>query len=196
MIQPPVDSVGINIQHHYHIVDGLIVTGGTQGIKMGPHHREDWIVGVVAQNNEVYGNSGNGIELRRAIDGVVAFNTAYANGGSGLKYSGQRSLIHDNVASANAGFGVYVRDGGTPQVHNNRAYDNGKGNLKIVSVPVKPSEKPTLHSAKDEHAIIRVARGVLDVNGDFSLSGKTAGQRMMLSGGQGNQHRYSAGSMT
>jgi parallel beta-helix repeat protein len=53
MIQPPVDSVGINIQHHYHIVDGLVVTGGTQGIKMAPHHREDWIVGVVAQNNEV-----------------------------------------------------------------------------------------------------------------------------------------------
>jgi hypothetical protein len=83
MIQPPVDSVGINIQPHYHIVDGLVVTGGTQGIQMGPHYREDWIVGVVAQNNEVYGNSGNGIELRRTIDGVVAFNTAYANGGSG-----------------------------------------------------------------------------------------------------------------
>jgi hypothetical protein len=54
MIQPLVDSVGNNIQHHYHIVDGLVVTGGTQGIKMGLHYREDWIVGVVAQNNEVY----------------------------------------------------------------------------------------------------------------------------------------------
>jgi parallel beta-helix repeat protein len=138
IIRPPANGIGIYIQHHHHWVDGFVVTGTGVGIKMGPHRVADWIVGLVARNNKVYGNTSDGIQFRFGMGGIAEFNTVYNNGQSGLKYSGNEGKIHDNVAYLNGDFGIYVRDGVGHQVWNNRAYDNGKANLQILGSTIPP----------------------------------------------------------
>jgi parallel beta-helix repeat protein len=68
----------------------------------------------------------------------ASFNTVYQNGSSGLNYSGNGSVIHDNIVSNNAQFGIYVRDGINRQVWNNTVSGNVNGNLKILGSQIPP----------------------------------------------------------
>jgi parallel beta-helix repeat protein len=137
--------IGIYIQHHHHVVDGFVVTGGTIGIKMGPHRRDEWAVGLVARRNEVHGNTSNGLQFRFGLDALARDNIAHGNGESGIKYSGVGGQIHDNVAHQNADFGIYVRDGHDHQVWNNTAHDNGLASIKIAGSILPPPGGRTFH---------------------------------------------------
>ncbi|MGE0682237.1 MAG: right-handed parallel beta-helix repeat-containing protein [Candidatus Binatia bacterium] len=137
-IRPTPGDIGVYIQHHHHVVEGFVIEGGSVGLKLGPHRVADWIAGLVARKNTVSGSSSDGIQFRFGVDGVVEFNTVFQSGQSGIKYAGTGGVIHDNVAYANADFGVYVRDGVNHRVWNNRAYNNGKGNIQIVGSTLPP----------------------------------------------------------
>lgn len=137
-IRPTPGDIGVYIQHHHHVVEGFVIEGGSPGLKLGPHRVADWIAGIVARYNTVSGSSSDGIQFRFGVDGVVAFNTVFQSGQSGIKYSGTGGVIHDNVAYANADFGVYLRDGVNHRVWNNNAYNNGKGNIQIAGSTLPP----------------------------------------------------------
>jgi parallel beta-helix repeat protein len=137
-IQPPSGGVGIYIQHHYHVIEGFAVSGGTTGIKLGPHRVATWVQGLVARHNEVYDNSADGLQFRSASGGRAEFNTAHGNGLSGLKYMGNGGVIHANTAYGNGEFGIYVRDSVDHQVWDNTAYDNAIGNIKILGATLPP----------------------------------------------------------
>jgi DNA-binding CsgD family transcriptional regulator len=84
-IQPPAGSNGFFISHHYHVVDGFIVTGATVGLKMGPHdHGDGPVEGLVVRYNQVHHNSNNGIQFSNGINGVAEFNRVYQNSQNGL----------------------------------------------------------------------------------------------------------------
>jgi parallel beta-helix repeat protein len=135
---PPDARIGIYIQHHHHVVDGFTVSGAAVGLKMGPHRRDEWALGLVARNNTVYGSSADGIQFRFALDGVAALNTVYGSGQSGLKYSGNGATIRDNVAHGNVDFGIYVADGARHRVWNNTAYNNGRRDIQIAGATLPP----------------------------------------------------------
>src|SRR5262245_49343912 len=48
-IQPPSGLNGFFISHHYHVIDGFVITGATIGLKLGPHDPGNTgpVVGVV-----------------------------------------------------------------------------------------------------------------------------------------------------
>jgi hypothetical protein len=138
LVQPPSGSIGIYIQHHYHVVEGFAVSGGTTGIKRGPHHVATWVQGLVARHNEAYNTGGDGLQFRNASGGRAESNTAHDNALSGLKYTGNGGVIHDNVAHHNGEFGIYVRDGVDHQVWDNTAYDNVKGDIRILGSTLPP----------------------------------------------------------
>ena len=63
------------------------------------------------------------------------------NGHNGISYSGNSSLIHDNIVHHNTQFGIYVKDGVDHQVYDNTAYLNGTGdddNIKILGSTIPP----------------------------------------------------------
>lgn len=138
-IRPPTGAPGFFISHDHIIIDGFTVTGGTIGLRLGPHDGGDGpVAGLIARNNVVTANSNNGIQFSNAVDGVAAFNTTSQNGQNGISYSGIRSQIHDNIANSNSQFGIYVKDGINHQVWNNSASGNTKGNLKILGETIPP----------------------------------------------------------
>ena len=139
-IQPPSGLNGFFISHHYHVIDGFVVTGATIGLKLGPHDPGNTgpVVGVVAMHNEVHNNSNNGIQFTEALDGVAEFNTVYQNSQNGISYSGNSSLIHANVVYSNAQFGIYIKDGIDHQVWDNTVSNNVKGDMKIQGTLVPP----------------------------------------------------------
>jgi parallel beta-helix repeat protein len=138
-IRPPAGTNGFFVSHHYHVIDGFVVTGASVGIKLGPHDGGDGpVTGLVARNNQVSGNSNNGIQFANAQNGEAAFNTVFQNGATGINYSGNASAIHDNLAYNNAQFGIYVRDGINHQVWNNTAYGNPSGDIKIAGSQIAP----------------------------------------------------------
>src|SRR5262249_4892539 len=59
IVQPPPGANGFYISHHYYTIDGFVVTGGLNGIQLGPHdgNSDQAIYGLIANNNRVYGNS-------------------------------------------------------------------------------------------------------------------------------------------
>jgi len=133
IIQPPSGTNGFFISHSYHVIDGFGVTNAVNGIKAGPHDTTNGpVVGLLVQNNVVYGNSNNGIQFNNGLSGEIAFNTVYQNGQNGIEYEGNASLIHDNVVHDNAQFGIYVRDGVDHQLANNQAYNNASGDIKML----------------------------------------------------------------
>ncbi len=138
-IQPPPGSNGVFVSHHHHVIDGLVITGGTIGLRLGAHDGGDGPVnGLVARNNTVYGNSNNGIQFMNAQNCEASFNTVYQNGLNGINYSGNGSAIHDNLVYSNANFGIYVRDGINHQVWNNVAYGNPGGDIKVQGSQIPP----------------------------------------------------------
>jgi hypothetical protein len=138
IIRPPFGRIGVYIQHHHHVVDGLAIEGGTVGLKLGPHRRDDWIVGVISRYNKVSGCGSDGIQFRFGVNGIVEFSTAFQNGQSGIKYSGNDGVIHDNVGHTNGDFGIYVTDGVNHQIWNNQAFGNGKKGLQILGSTIPP----------------------------------------------------------
>jgi hypothetical protein len=138
-VLPPPGSNGFFVSHHYHVIDGFLVTGGANGIKLGPHDGGDGPVsGLIAQHNEVWGNSSNGIQFANAQGSVAALNHAFDNGQNGILYQGNGSAIHDNVVHGNSQFGIYVPDGINHQVWNNVVYGNGRGDIKIQGSQIPP----------------------------------------------------------
>jgi parallel beta-helix repeat protein len=139
-IQPPSGTNGIFISHHYHVIEGFVVTGATIGLKLGPHDPGGTgpVVGVVARDNEVHHNSSNGIQFTNALDGVAESNTVYQNNQNGISYSGNGSVIHDNVVHTNAQFGIYIKDGIDHQLWDNTVYNNGIADLKIQGSVISP----------------------------------------------------------
>jgi parallel beta-helix repeat protein len=138
-VRPPAGSPGFFVSHDHIIIDGFTVTGGTLGLRLGPHDGGDGpVAGLIARNNVVTGNSSNGIQFSNAVDGIIEFNTASQNGQNGISYSGNSSQIHDNTANSNGQFGIYVKDGIDHQVWNNSASGNTKGNIKIQGVTIPP----------------------------------------------------------
>jgi parallel beta-helix repeat protein len=139
IIQPPSGTNGFFISHHYHIIDGFVVTDARIGLKMGPHDNGSGpVVGLVVRNIDVSGSNNNGIQFSNAVDGVIEFNKVNQNGLNGISYSGNSSRIHDNVVTGNAQFGIFVRDGVDHQVWNNTVSNNASGNLKIQGALLPP----------------------------------------------------------
>jgi hypothetical protein len=138
-VRPPSGTPGFYVSHNHTIIDGFKVTGGTIGLRLGPHDGGDGpVAGLIARNNTVTGNSSNGIQFVNAIDGAAEFNTASQNGLNGISYSGDSSLIHANTANANGQIGIYVKNGVDHQVWDNSASGNAKGNIQINGVTVPP----------------------------------------------------------
>jgi parallel beta-helix repeat protein len=124
-VQPPAGTNSFFVSHHYHVIDGFVVSGGNIGIRLGAHDGgEGPVNGLIARNNKVYGNTSNGIQFMNAQNCEASFDTVYQNGSSGLNYSGNGSVMHDNIVYNNAQFGIYVRDGINHQVWNNTASGN------------------------------------------------------------------------
>lgn len=145
-IQPPTGQNGFFISHHYHIVEGFIVTGATIGLKMGPHDGGDGPVsGLVARKNQVSGNSSSGVQFTNAVEGVIEFNTVSQNGQNGVQYSGVSSTIHDNTIQSNAQFGLYVKDGVDHRLWNNIVSNNAKGDFKIMGATLPPPSGRTFY---------------------------------------------------
>lgn len=139
IIQPPTGTPGFFISHNHIVIDGFTVTGGTIGLRLGPHDGGDGPVsGLIARNNIVTGNSNNGIQFTNAVGGIVEFNTTSQNGQNGISYSGDSSKIHDNTTNSNGQFGIYLKDGVDHQVWNNSASGNTKGNIKILGITIPP----------------------------------------------------------
>lgn len=138
-VRPPAGSPGFFISHDHVVIEGFTVTGGTIGLRLGPHDGGDGpVAGLIARNNTVTGNSNNGIQFSNAVGGVAEFNTASQNGQNGISYSGNSSQIHDNTANSNGQFGIYIKDGVDHQVWNNSASGNTKGNIKIQGTTILP----------------------------------------------------------
>jgi parallel beta-helix repeat protein len=138
-VRPPTGTPGFFVSHDHLIIDGFTVTGGTVGLRLGPHDGGDGpVAGLVARNNVVTNNSSNGIQFANAVHGVAEFNTVSQNGQNGISYSGNSSQIHDNTANSNGQFGIYVKDGVNHQVWNNSASGNTTGNIKIQGETIPP----------------------------------------------------------
>jgi hypothetical protein len=138
-VRPPTGTPGFFVSHDHIVIDGFAVTGGTIGLRLGPHDGGDGpVAGLIARNNVVTNNSNNGIQFSNAVDGVAEFNTASQNGQNGISYSGTSGQLHDNTANSNGQFGIYVKDGVNHQVWNNSASGNTKGNIKIQGETIPP----------------------------------------------------------
>ena len=141
IIQPAAGTNGFFISHNYHTIDGFKVVGAFHGIKLGPHDGGGQVVGLLVQNNRINGNIDNGIIVSNGLDIEIAFNSVKGNDTNGISYSGDSSLIHDNVVHHNAQFGIYVKDGVNHQVYDNTAYSNGTSSehdIKILGSTIPP----------------------------------------------------------
>jgi parallel beta-helix repeat protein len=133
IVRPPAGTNGFFISHNYQTIDGFTVTAAVSGIKAGPHDAGSGpVVGILVQNNTIYGNTSNGIQFTNGLTSEIAFNTVYQNSQNGISYQGNSSVIHDNVVHDNVQFGIYVKDGVDHQVYNNNVYNNTGGNLQIL----------------------------------------------------------------
>lgn len=139
LIQPPAGKPGFFVSHNHTIIDGFTVSGGTIGLRLGPHDGGDGpVAGIIVRNNTATGNSNNGIQFVNAVKCVSEYNTASNNGQNGISYSGNSSQIHDNIANSNGQFGIYVKDGVDHQVWNNTATGNVGANFKIQGATIPP----------------------------------------------------------
>lgn len=149
-IRPPTGQNGFFISHHYHVVEGFVVTGATIGLKMGPHDGGDGPVsGLVARRNQVTGNSNNGIQFTNAVEGIIEFNTVFQNGQNGIQYSGIGSTVHSNTVQSNTQFGIYVKDGVGHRLWNNVVSNNAKGDFKILGATLPPPGGRTFYVGID-----------------------------------------------
>lgn len=138
-IQPPTGTPGFFVSHNHIIVEGFTITGGTIGLRLGPHDGGDGpVAGLIARLNTVTGNSSNGIQFSNAVGGEAESNIASNNGQNGISYSGNSSKIHGNTTNSNGQFGIYVKDGVDHQVWENTASGNTQGNIKIQGITIPP----------------------------------------------------------
>ena len=84
-IQPPSGS-GVYIGHHYHTVEGLVVTGGSIGLQMGPYKQTSGsVTGLIVRHNEVTSN-GVGIKFTSVVTATAAHNVVTNNGKEGIAH--------------------------------------------------------------------------------------------------------------
>jgi len=165
VIQPPlvpdnsgnlITQNGFFISHNYHTIIGFKVTGGSIGIRLGAHDGAGNlpVVGVVVKNNEVVGNSSNGIQVSPGTQTEIALNTVHDNGigasqGNGISYSGgdaisfQNNAIHDNVVYNHPKKGILIAVGTNYTVYDNFAHDNGQGPEDNLSIQQGVTLLPT-----------------------------------------------------
>ena len=132
VIQPPAGLNGFFISHNYHTIDGFTVRQGFKGMQLGPHDAGNGpIVGVLVQNNTITDNTNNGIKVNNGLQVEIALNKIKLNGENGVVYSGNASLIHDNVIRDNGLYGINVKDGVDHQVYDNTFANNTNADLKM-----------------------------------------------------------------
>lgn len=183
IIQPPLGNPGFYISHNYHVVDGFTVTGATVGIRLGDHDGGGSVRGLLVKNNTVSFNTSNGIQVTSGLSTEISFNTVYNNGANGISYSGNSSVIHDNVVHHNGQFGIYVKDGVDHVVYDNTAFSNTQADLQIVGATV-----PTYYvdcQAGDDARTPTVARNSATPwrTIKFALAEADAGDTVMVLGG-------------
>ena len=132
IVQPPAGLNGFFISHNYHTIDGFMVRQGFKGMQLGPHDAGNGpIVGVLVQNNTITDNTNNGIKVNNGLQVEIALNLIKLNGQNGIVYSGNASLIHDNVVRDNGLYGINVKDGVDHQVYDNTFANNTNADLKM-----------------------------------------------------------------
>lgn len=136
-IQPPAGSSGFYISHHYHTIDGFVVTGGSNGLQLGPYDGTPAPVnGMVVLNTRVFGNTLAGIKLVNAIAGSVMHNVVYGNNRDGIIYLGESANIFNNIVYANGlsqigNYGITIESGSGHQILNNTLYGNNNGGMRL-----------------------------------------------------------------
>jgi len=177
-VKPPAGKNGFFVSHHDHVIEGFVVTGGANGLKLGPHDGGDGPVHrLVARANAVHGNTNNGIQFANAQDGQAVFNIVAGNAKNGINYSGHRARIHDNEVRDNGQIGIYVRDGVDHQVWNNLASGNGAADVKVLGTQLPPPGGRTFFvgpAGSDAHQDVQaqnpatpwasIRRGLLEAN--------------------------------
>jgi hypothetical protein len=157
-IKPPAGSNGFFISHHYHVIDGFVVSGGNIGLRLAPHDGGDGPAsGLVAVRTQVSGNALHGIQFANAQDGVAAFNTIVQNGQDGISYAGNGGVIHDNAIRDNGRFGIYVKSGINYQLWNNSVSGNAAADFKVQGSQIPPPGGRTFYEER-----WRIARDLHD----------------------------------
>lgn len=141
----PASGSAVYIGHHYHTVEGLIVTGAATGLQLGPYKETSATVnGLVVRHNEVTGN-GAGIKFNNVVSGTAAHNVVWANAKDGIAYtwvnqsgcpSGSGVTIFNNLVYGNGGslsgeYGITVGCGDSNQVMNNTVSGNANGGIRL-----------------------------------------------------------------
>ncbi len=92
------------------------------GIIVSREVNDSWII-----NNEAYDNTLSGIVIdRNSINNVVAQNRSYRNHSDGITvYESPRTLMWQNLVSANRRHGIRVRNSTNVRLHENIAVGNG-----------------------------------------------------------------------
>jgi parallel beta-helix repeat protein len=146
-IQPPSGSA-VYIGHHYHTVEGLVVTGAGTGLQMGPYKQTAGSVnGLIVRHNEVTGN-GIGIKFTNVVSATAAHNVVWNNGKDGIAHiwgpdnnsataicpagTGAtifNNLVYGNGSSLSGEYGITVGCGDSNKVVNNTLYNNRNGGI-------------------------------------------------------------------
>jgi hypothetical protein len=168
-IQPPSGSPAVLIAHHYHSVEGLVVTGGTIGLQLGPYKKVDGVLveGVVARENLVYGN-GIGIKFEAAKSTAI-HNIIHDNGQDGIlwnKRSGNGAAIINNLLYANGGqssaFAITIATGKDHFILNNTIYGNQNGGIRLGSSADDPTFSTVLNNV-----VVKNPVGVKEPGGEY-----------------------------
>lgn len=181
----PASGAAVYIGHHYHIVEGLGVGGGSTGLQLGPYDTTGAeVVGVVVRDNLVVGNTGIGIKFTNAIDGSAMHNVVSDSGLQGISYSGSGATIFNNLIYRNGlkqteGYGITIDSGDRHSVINNTVYGNSTGGIQLGTTDAVPVFAILLNNIVMQNlvGIIEPAgvdyrgRALLDYNDVYNNSG-------------------------
>src|SRR5262245_391286 len=155
VIRPGADE-GFFVAHSHLTIDGFKVKGATTGMKLGPHDGAGGpVVGLLIQNNTIANNSVEGIKVTNGLRTEIAFNTVFNNSSNGISYSGNTSIIHDNIVRDNGQFGIYVKDGVDHDVYGNTVEGNGTSpddDLKILGSTIAQTYYVRCTDGDDDHS--------------------------------------------
>jgi len=144
-IDPPSGN-GIEIIHHYHSLVGLTVTAAAIGMKLGPHHSDPEIFGLVVNDCRVHGNTDAGVKFTTAVKGKVKHSVIDNNQREGIRYSGRKARVFNNLVYANGlasvapnyYYGVTFVGGRQQKITNNTLYGNLGGGLRLGTSSTTP----------------------------------------------------------
>lgn len=188
-IQPPAGSSGVYIAHHYHIVEGLLITGAATGLQMGPYKNTGAaVVGLTARGNVLLAN-GIGIKFTNATDGTAAHNIVRDSARDGIQYNGNGATIFNNLIVGNGrsltgDFALVLATGDRHQIINNTVFGNLNGGIRLATSNSVPVFSTVLNNIVVQNPVgVRepagsdyVGRAVLDYNdvygntSDYALS--------------------------